>query len=86
MARELRATGAFGLNAVRPAASSPDRFPLSLAMPLQSEAYDGKLVLPWLMNLLPEGEPLRAMTSPLLQAVQARTKPLVMVANLPVAP
>jgi serine/threonine-protein kinase HipA len=42
--------------------SSPDRFPVSLAMPLQSEAYDGELVLPWLLNLLPEGEPLRAMT------------------------
>ena len=42
--------------------SSPDRFPVSLAMPLRPEPYDGKLVLPWLMNLLPEGEPLRAMT------------------------
>jgi serine/threonine-protein kinase HipA len=26
------------------------------------EPYDGEQVLPWLMNLLPEGEPLRAMT------------------------
>jgi len=42
--------------------SSPDRFPVSLSMPLQSETYDGELVLPWLLNLLPEGEPLRAMT------------------------
>ena len=42
--------------------SSADRFPVSLAMPLRSEHYDGELVLPWLMNLLPEGEPLRAMT------------------------
>lgn len=42
--------------------SSPDRFPISLAMPPRPEPYDGELVLPWLMNLLPEGEPLRAMT------------------------
>ncbi|CDO35980.1 HipA N-terminal domain-containing protein [Novosphingobium sp. KN65.2] len=42
--------------------SSPDRFPVSLAMPLQSEAYGAELVLPWLLNLPPEGEPLRAMT------------------------
>ncbi len=42
--------------------SSADMFPVSLAMPLISEHYDGELVLPWLMNLLPEGEPLRAMT------------------------
>lgn len=42
--------------------SSPDRFPVSLAMPLRPEAYGSELVLPWLMNLLPEGEPLRAMT------------------------
>jgi serine/threonine-protein kinase HipA len=42
--------------------SSADRFPVSLAMPIRPEPYDGMLVLPWLMNLLPEGEPLRAMT------------------------
>ena len=42
--------------------SAPDRFPVSLAMPLQAEPFGGDLVLPWLMNLLPEGEPLRAMT------------------------
>jgi serine/threonine-protein kinase HipA len=41
---------------------SADRFPVSLAMPIRPEPYDGMLVLPWLMNLLPEGEPLRAMT------------------------
>ena len=39
-----------------------DRFPLSLSMPLQSEPYGGERVLPWVMNLLPEGDPLRAMT------------------------
>lgn len=42
--------------------SSPDSFPVSLAMPIRPEPYDGEQVLPWLMNLLPEGEPLRAMT------------------------
>ena len=42
--------------------TSPDRFPVSLAMPLRPEPYGGELVLPWLLNLLPEGEPLRAMT------------------------
>ena len=42
--------------------SAPDRFPVSLAMPLQAEPFGGDLVLSWLMNLLPEGEPLRAMT------------------------
>lgn len=41
---------------------SPDSFPVSLAMPNRPEPYDGEQVLPWLMNLLPEGEPLRAMT------------------------
>jgi len=42
--------------------SSPDSFPVSLAMPNRPQPYDGEQVLPWLMNLLPEGEPLRAMT------------------------
>jgi serine/threonine-protein kinase HipA len=42
--------------------SAPDRFPVSLAMPIRPEPYDSELVMPWLMNLLPEGEPLRAMT------------------------
>jgi len=42
--------------------SDSDRFPVSLAMPLQREPFGSELVLPWLMNLLPEGEPLRAMT------------------------
>ena len=42
--------------------SSAESFPVSLAMPIRPEPYEGKQVLPWLMNLLPEGEPLRAMT------------------------
>lgn len=39
-----------------------DRFPVSLTMPLSDEATAGEVVIPWLMNLLPEGEPLRALT------------------------
>lgn len=42
--------------------NAADRFPVSLTMPLGEEAVGAKVVLPWLMNLLPEGEPLRAMT------------------------
>ena len=42
--------------------SSAESFPVSLAMPIRPEPYEGEQVLPWLMNLLPEGEPLRAMT------------------------
>ncbi|MGN6289398.1 MAG: type II toxin-antitoxin system HipA family toxin [Sphingopyxis terrae] len=42
--------------------SSADSFSISLAMPIRPEPYEGEQVLPWLMNLLPEGEPLRAMT------------------------
>ena len=41
---------------------SPESFPISLSMPLQREPHDGERVLPWVMNLLPEGDPLRAMT------------------------
>lgn len=41
---------------------SPDRFPISLIMPLGDAPYDAGAILPWVMNLLPEGEPLRAMT------------------------
>ncbi len=37
-------------------------FPVSLTMPLAAGAYPPEVVTPWLMNLLPEGEPLRAMT------------------------
>lgn len=40
---------------------SGDRFAISLAMPIREQPYSAELVLPWLMNLLPEGEPLRAM-------------------------
>jgi serine/threonine-protein kinase HipA len=42
--------------------ADPDAFPISLTMPLQDREYGPDLVTPWLMNLLPEGEPLRAMT------------------------
>jgi len=39
-----------------------DAFPVSLAMPLSHETAGPDIAAPWLMNLLPEGEPLRAMT------------------------
>jgi serine/threonine-protein kinase HipA len=41
---------------------SPRAFPISLTMPLARAEHPAEAVLPWLMNLLPEGEPLRAMT------------------------
>lgn len=37
-------------------------FPISLSMPLGGLRYGPDVAVPWLMNLLPEGEPLRAMT------------------------
>lgn len=37
-------------------------FPISLSMPLTQPEWPAETVIPWLMNLLPEGEPLRAMT------------------------
>lgn len=37
-------------------------FPISLTMPLERAEHAPEIVVPWLMNLLPEGEPLRAMT------------------------
>lgn len=37
-------------------------FPISLSMPLTAPRHGPDLAVPWLMNLLPEGEPLRAMT------------------------
>lgn len=40
---------------------APDNFPVSLTMPLGETSFDAAIVIPWLMNLLPEGEPLRAM-------------------------
>lgn len=41
--------------------SVADSFPISLTMPLGEASFDSAVVLPWLMNLLPEGEPLHAM-------------------------
>lgn len=40
---------------------APDNFPVSLTMPIGETSFDAAIVIPWLMNLLPEGEPLRAM-------------------------
>lgn len=37
-------------------------FPVSLSMPLSQGIWGAEVATPWLMNLLPEGEPLRAMT------------------------
>lgn len=42
--------------------SSAQAFPISLSMPLSAADWGPTVVTPWLMNLLPEGEPLRAMT------------------------
>lgn len=39
-----------------------DAFPLSLTLPLSAADHGSEALVPWLMNLLPEGEPLRAMT------------------------
>lgn len=50
--------------------SSADSFPVSLTMPFRPEPYEGDQVLLWLMNLLPEGEPLRAMTRALGAAAE----------------
>ena len=37
-------------------------FPVSLSMPLTQPDHGPEVAVPWLMNLLPEGAPLRAMT------------------------
>lgn len=42
--------------------AAADRFPISLGMPLTASEHGPEVAVPWLMNLLPEGEPLRAMT------------------------
>lgn len=42
--------------------AAPGAFPISLTMPLTAAVHGPDVAVPWLMNLLPEGEPLRAMT------------------------
>ena len=42
--------------------ADPRAFPVSLSMPLDQAEHPPEVLMPWLMNLLPEGEPLRAMT------------------------
>ncbi len=42
--------------------AAPDGFRISLTMPLATPEHGPDVAIPWLMNLLPEGEPLRAMT------------------------
>ncbi|URI15057.1 type II toxin-antitoxin system HipA family toxin [Brevundimonas albigilva] len=41
--------------------ASPEAFPVSLSMPMAEAAWPPEVVVPWVMNLLPEGEPMRAM-------------------------
>ncbi|MNI19697.1 Serine/threonine-protein kinase HipA [compost metagenome] len=41
--------------------ASPQAFPVSLSMPMDQAVWPPEVVVPWLMNLLPEGEPMRAM-------------------------
>lgn len=41
--------------------SAPGAFAISLSMPLAQPVWGPDVALPWLMNLLPEGEPMRAM-------------------------
>ena len=43
-------------------ASSRDSFPVSLTMPMTQARHGPQVTVPWLMNLLPEGEPLRVVT------------------------
>jgi len=45
--------------------NSSSAFPISLSMPLSGADWGPQITTPWLMNLLPEGEPLRAMTQAL---------------------
>lgn len=42
--------------------TAPGAFPISLSMRLSQTDWTAQAAIPWLMNLLPEGEPLRAMT------------------------
>ncbi len=42
--------------------TSASAFPISLTMPLTGEQWGPEIATPWLMNLLPEGDPLRTMT------------------------
>ena len=37
-------------------------FPVSLSMPLDTDSHPPAVLVPWLMNLLPEADPLRAVT------------------------
>ncbi len=42
--------------------ANKESFPVSLSMPLTGAEWGPEVLVPWLMNLLPEGDPLRAMT------------------------
>ena len=41
--------------------ATPGAFPLSLTMPLNKRTYPSEMILPWLANLLPEGEQLSSL-------------------------
>lgn len=59
--------------------SKSDSFPVSLTMPLTIPRHGPEVIVPWLMNLLPEGEPLRVVTRAL---GVARDDILGLIANL----
>ena len=42
-------------------AEIPNAFPVSLSMPIRSTTYDAGVLVPWLSNLLPEGDALHSM-------------------------
>lgn len=42
--------------------ANADAFPISLSMPMTQDAWTAEVASPWLMNLLPEGQPLEALT------------------------
>ncbi len=42
--------------------AAPESFPVSLSMPLSGAEWGPERAAPWLMNLLPEGEPMRAIS------------------------
>jgi serine/threonine-protein kinase HipA len=48
--------------------ATPEAFPVSLSMPMEQAEHPTETLLPWLMNLLPEGDPLRTVGSVLGKA------------------
>ncbi len=58
-----------------------DAFPVSPRTPLSAAAHRGEILLPWLMNLLPEREPLRAVTRLLGAAMEDVLGPIEATGN-----